>query len=58
MHTDGHFAIAVNKNGKIIPPYFMLVFQQECISAFETHVLVSGGSSQFWGEVGLVCAKK
>lgn len=34
MHAD---AIAVNRNGKIIPPpYFTLLFQQECVSAFET----------------------
>lgn len=47
FHVKAHlcpFAITVNKNGKIIPPYFMLGFQQECTSAFENHVLVLGGS--------------
>lgn len=56
MHAN---AIAVNRNGEIIPlPYFMLIFQQEPVSRFETRVLISGGKSLFWGEVGLGCAKK
>lgn len=56
MHAN---AIAVNRNGKIIPlRYFMLVFQQEPMPGFETRVLVSGGKSLFWGEIGLGCAKK
>lgn len=56
MHAG---AIDVNRNGKIIPPpCFMLVFQQEPIPGFEARVLVSGGNSQLWVEVGLRCAKK
>lgn len=50
-HRAIQLAIAVNKKGEVTPPYFMLVFQQECISAFENDVLVWDGAWGFRGKL-------
>lgn len=41
----------MNKKGEITPPYFMLLFQQGCLSAFENDVLAWEGACSFRGKL-------